>query len=348
MTPDVPPLPLDVEFVFPPLLTGRGQDLVIKAFGAQHFRTICDYYFNHLKKAQYVFTNEPLRKVPSESKELMFFHLNNDVYVVKTKPFAMGGNKFCHFSVKLNTCEEVNISRTSDPFVHQEISILEFLKSQRSLGYHHISHLRTWCISNSEIYQFSDYANQKSLSNFMRNRKITHDLKLNFTKQILLGLSFIHSNGYIHLDIKPNNLLISEYYEKNKIRYSVKVCDFGAAVQAHNFEQKYGLRGTQEYFSPEQKMLLIFLQQEPTGTSYETLQPISSRSDIYSLGLTLQVLFGNNSTSYKDFWAKKWGDLSPLVSITPSERPTANDCLVNVNKNIRRWNAHKNKKIKGE
>lgn len=347
--PYVPPLPYDVEFNFPPLLTSRGQDVVIKAFGAKLFRTICAYYFSFLKRAEFVFTNETLKKVPSKNQKVFFFHLLNDIYAVKAKPFAYGSNKLCHLSVNLNTCEVINISRSQDVFVLQEIEILTHLRSRStSLGYRHISHLKDWCASGLETYQFSDYANEHTIMHFAQKHKMTHGLRLNFTKQILLGLSFIHASGYIHLDIKPTNILVSQSCAK---KYAVKICDFGAAAQENNFEQKRVLRGTLLFSSPEQELFQNYDVEPAKGSSNATLpefytsgiNQISYPSDIYSLGMTLQFLFGNGTAPFKNFWEKHWGNQSPLVDPVISNRPTANDCLISIRENIRSWNIYKHK-----
>ncbi len=86
-------------------------------------------------------------------------------------------------------------------------------------------------------------------------------------QQITEGLSYMHTEGYVHCDIKPDNFLVSREGE-------VKVIDFtisqkikkGLAKMLSGRTRK--IRGTRSYMSPEQIR----------G------QHLDGRSDIYSLG----------------------------------------------------------------
>ena len=70
-----------------------------------------------------------------------------------------------------------------------------------------------------------------------------------FVKKILLGIDFINSNGYIHSDIKPENILIeyrdNDYFEIN----SIKIIDFGSAFYYENISSLSS--NTPEYLCPE-------------------------------------------------------------------------------------------------
>ncbi|MCE1188132.1 MAG: protein kinase, partial [Ignavibacteria bacterium] len=95
---------------------------------------------------------------------------------------------------------------------------------------------------------------------------------LKILKQILEGVAYAHSKGFIHRDIKPSNIIISK-------EGSVKIMDFG--ISKSMFDKgitKTGTKiGTILYMSPEQ-----IRAEEPT-----------QQSDIYSIGITFyEMLVG--------------------------------------------------------
>lgn len=73
-----------------------------------------------------------------------------------------------------------------------------------------------------------------------------------FTYDILQGLDYIHSNGVIHLDMKPANLLLKTDVEANEYPL-VKICDFGLSrkVQDNGGIQIERKCGTDKYVPPE-------------------------------------------------------------------------------------------------
>ncbi|KAG0184676.1 serine/threonine-protein kinase HAL4/sat4 [Apophysomyces sp. BC1034] len=71
----------------------------------------------------------------------------------------------------------------------------------------------------------------------------------NYFKQLLLGLSYLHSLGVAHRDIKPENLLLT-------CTYQLKITDFGVADVFHEKWQGHkrlsdGLCGSTPYIAPE-------------------------------------------------------------------------------------------------
>lgn len=69
------------------------------------------------------------------------------------------------------------------------------------------------------------------------------------TKSILQGIDSIHRNGFVHCDIKLQNvLLFSSKLGGNNL---IKIADFGLAKKAGKLNLGYELRGTPMYMSPE-------------------------------------------------------------------------------------------------
>ena len=65
-----------------------------------------------------------------------------------------------------------------------------------------------------------------------------------YTRAILEGLSVIHAKGFVHCDIKPQNILVFE-------GGVVKIADFGLAKEKAAKQTKGELRGTAQYIAPE-------------------------------------------------------------------------------------------------
>ncbi|XP_043687425.1 mitogen-activated protein kinase kinase kinase 20-like [Telopea speciosissima] len=83
-----------------------------------------------------------------------------------------------------------------------------------------------------------------------------------YTRSILQGLHHIHDRGYVHCDIKPQNILLvlcsSSSLDTSHNDYVAKVADFGSAKNTmreqrkrKNKRQAWSLRGTPLYMSPE-------------------------------------------------------------------------------------------------
>jgi serine/threonine protein kinase len=99
--------------------------------------------------------------------------------------------------------------------------------------------------------------------------------KLDYAIQICRGLSYSHSKGIIHRDIKPGNIRVTAGKK-------VKIMDFGIArAESSNLTRTGAIIGTPYYMSPEQVQ----------G------KKIDKRSDIFSFG----VLFYELLTKRKPF-----------------------------------------------
>ena len=94
------------------------------------------------------------------------------------------------------------------------------------------------------------------------------DLAIDITIQVLRAARFAHKRGVVHRDIKPHNVILDE-------EGRAKVTDFGIArAGASDMTETGSIMGTAQYLSPEQAQ----------G------QPVSPRSDLYSIGVMLYEL----------------------------------------------------------
>lgn len=85
---------------------------------------------------------------------------------------------------------------------------------------------------------------------------------INIFIQAAKGLKAMHNLGYVHCDIKPNNILCNEKGE-------VKVIDFGQSARLGTVKER--IQGTPDYIAPEQVQR----------------KPVEVQTDVYNLGATL-------------------------------------------------------------
>ncbi|XP_072960048.1 mitogen-activated protein kinase kinase kinase 20-like [Typha angustifolia] len=121
---------------------------------------------------------------------------------------------------------------------------------------------------------FLEYAPSQSLSDCMKSSKsaFPESQVRRLTLSMLKGLVHIHSKGYVHCDIKPQNILLWSSVE-------VKIIDFGWARRSGKRSRGTStIRGTPLYVAPE----------GPARNVYE------KPADIWCLGCTVfEMLTGN-------------------------------------------------------
>lgn len=107
-----------------------------------------------------------------------------------------------------------------------------------------------------------------------RKGKLELTESLNIIKQILAGVGFAHSKGFIHRDLKPSNIIINK-------EGVAKIMDFGIskAIYEKGITKTGTKIGTLLYMSPEQ-----IRAEEPTR-----------QSDIYSIGITLYEMLSGRT-----------------------------------------------------
>jgi eukaryotic-like serine/threonine-protein kinase len=89
-------------------------------------------------------------------------------------------------------------------------------------------------------------------------------------RAVATGLSAMHQAGYIHCDIKPNNILLNK-------SASIKIIDLGQSCKIGTLKER--IQGTPDYIAPEQVKR----------------KPLGPKTDIFNLGATMYwALTGKN------------------------------------------------------
>ena len=57
------------------------------------------------------------------------------------------------------------------------------------------------------------------------------------TKQILRALQCLHGQNIVHMDLKPENVLVKGKFSANELKFDVKLCDFGLASFVDPYSQ---------------------------------------------------------------------------------------------------------------
>ncbi|MBN2455999.1 MAG: serine/threonine protein kinase [Sedimentisphaerales bacterium] len=95
-------------------------------------------------------------------------------------------------------------------------------------------------------------------------------------RMVATGLNAMHQQGYVHCDIKPNNILM------NNESGSIKIIDLGQSCRIGTTKQR--IQGTPDYIAPEQ------VRRKPMGP----------KTDIFNLGATM-------------YWALTGGNIPTLI-----------------------------------
>lgn len=156
-----------------------------------------------------------------------------------------------------------------------------------------------------KLFVVEEHIDGQTLEELMiyRADELDEDFAANVIVSLCECLKVMHAKNIIHRDIKPSNIMLTE-------ARGVKLIDFGIArLFKPDGRADTELLGTRGYAPPEQFGLF-------------DLGQTDSRSDIYSLGVTIKQLLGG-----EDYRGKLSGILNRCTSPDPSQRFQSADDL---------------------
>jgi serine/threonine protein kinase len=130
---------------------------------------------------------------------------------------------------------------------------------------------RVYDVGDVEGHTFftMEYVDGEDLASLLRRiGRLPEDKALDIARQLCAGLAAAHTKGVLHRDLKPANIMLDG-------RGQVVITDFGLAGIADQIQGNEVRSGTPAYMAPEQL----------AG------KEVSTRSDIFSLGLVLYEVF---------------------------------------------------------
>ncbi|ODQ66019.1 kinase-like protein [Nadsonia fulvescens var. elongata DSM 6958] len=188
---------------------------------------------------------------------------------------------------------------------------------------------------------FLEYVPGGSVGTCLRlHGRFEHDVIKSLTKQVLLGLSYLHKCGILHRDLKADNLLLD-------LDGVCKISDFGISKRSNNIyanDAGMSMQGTIFWMAPEVIHNVV----------HNEKQGYSAKVDIWSLGCVVLEMFAGRRPWSNDeaigamyklgktrlappipedtlpYVLKKDKDFLDLCfTIDPELRPTANELLMN-------------------
>jgi eukaryotic-like serine/threonine-protein kinase len=174
--------------------------------------------------------------------------------------------------------ERVGLQRSvAIKFLHGDVAEREQFRKRFEIEARAMSRLsHPHCVSVIDFgvvdvpYFVMDYVTGRPLGKLIEEGPIPIRRALHITRQLLAGLAHAHSQGIVHRDIKPDNLILDEALGT---RDHLRILDFGLAkLRDFGVDLTSGLAiGTPSYMAPEQTFS----------------EPVDTRTDLYAVGIVL-------------------------------------------------------------
>ncbi|XP_073242875.1 serine/threonine-protein kinase ULK3-like isoform X1 [Porites lutea] len=164
--------------------------------------------------------------------------LGQGTYATVYKAFKKGNMRDV---AAIKCIQKRSLSKSATENLLTEIELL------KKLDHEHIVKLKDFEWNDEYIFLIMEYCSGGDLSRFIHSRRgLPEAIARRFLRQLALALQFLRANNIAHMDLKPQNLLLSA--RENPV---LKLADFGFAKYLHSEEETHTMRGSPLYMAPE-------------------------------------------------------------------------------------------------
>ncbi|XP_076270775.1 serine/threonine-protein kinase msn isoform X6 [Rhynchophorus ferrugineus] len=174
---------------------------------------------------------------------------------------------------QLAAIKVMDVTEDEEEEIKLEINVLKKFSNHRNIATYYGAFIKkSQPGKDDQLWLVMEYCGAGSVTDLVKSTKgqsLKEEWIAYISREILRGLSYLHSNKVIHRDIKGQNVLLTDNAE-------VKLVDFGVSAQ---LDRTIGRRntfiGTPYWMAPE----VIACDENPEAT-------YDNRSDLWSLGIT--------------------------------------------------------------
>uniref|UniRef100_UPI00398E6434 mitogen-activated protein kinase kinase kinase kinase 4 n=1 Tax=Pristiophorus japonicus TaxID=55135 RepID=UPI00398E6434 len=174
---------------------------------------------------------------------------------------------------QLAAIKVMDVTEDEEEEIKLEINMLKKYSHHRNIATYYGAFIRTNPSSHEDqLWLVMEFCGAGSVTDLVKKTKgncLKEDWIAYICREVLRGLSHLHSHHVIHRDIKGQNVLLTENAE-------VKLVDFGVSAQLdRTMEKRNTFIGTPYWMAPE-----VIACDENADSTYDY------RSDLWSLGIT--------------------------------------------------------------